>query len=50
MPIAQSADGVTHNFPEGTDPGVIDRVMKDYAHQHPPSSGFSRFMEGTAGA
>lgn len=32
MPItAQSADGVTHEFPDGTKPDVIDRVMKDYA-------------------
>ncbi|KGM35705.1 hypothetical protein [Inquilinus limosus] len=30
---AQSADGVTHEFPDGTDPSVIDRVMKQYAQQ-----------------
>jgi hypothetical protein len=34
MPKAQSADGVIHDFPEGIDPGVMDRVMKDYAAQH----------------
>src|SRR5438552_1275814 len=28
---AQSADGVIHEFPVGTDPRVIDRVMKNYA-------------------
>ena len=32
MPVqAQSADGVLHEFPDGTAPDVIDRVMKDYA-------------------
>ena len=31
MPRAQSADGVMHDFPDGTDQGVIDKVMKDYA-------------------
>lgn len=34
MPRAQSADGVIHEFPEGTAPAVIDRVMKDYARAH----------------
>lgn len=28
---AESADGVVHEFPDGTDRAVIDRVMKDYA-------------------
>lgn len=28
---AQSADGVIHEFPDGTDMAVVDRVMKDYA-------------------
>jgi len=28
---AVSADGVQHQFPDGTDPSVIDKVMKDYA-------------------
>jgi hypothetical protein len=32
---AQSADGVVHDFPDGTDPSVIDRVMKQYATQAP---------------
>jgi hypothetical protein len=27
----RSADGVLHNFPDGTDPAVISRAMKDYA-------------------
>jgi hypothetical protein len=35
MPRAQSADGVFHDFPEGTDPAVIDRVMRDYAKSRP---------------
>lgn len=30
---AQSADGVMHEFPDGTDPAVIDRAMKQYAQQ-----------------
>ena len=33
MPTAQSADGVLHDFPDGTDPAVIDRVMKQYAQE-----------------
>ena len=28
---AQAADGTIHEFPEGTDPSVVDRVMKAYA-------------------
>jgi hypothetical protein len=32
---AQSADGILHEFPAGTDPSVIDKVMKDY---HAPQS------------
>jgi hypothetical protein len=32
MPItAQSSDGVSHEFPDGTKPEVIDKVMKEYA-------------------
>lgn len=31
MPTAISADGKRHMFPEGTERGIIDRVMKDYA-------------------
>jgi hypothetical protein len=35
MPIrAQSADGVMHEFPDGTDRVVVDRVMKTYATQN----------------
>lgn len=30
---AISADGAVHEFPDGTDPAVIDRVMKTYAMQ-----------------
>ena len=34
MPIqAQSADGMLHEFPDGTDPSVVDGVMKSYAGQ-----------------
>ncbi len=34
MPIqAQSADGAIHEFPDGTEPGVIDNAMKQYASQ-----------------
>ena len=32
---AKSADGVVHEFPDGTADGVIDRVMKDYAKTMP---------------
>jgi hypothetical protein len=28
---AQAADGSVHVFPDGTDPSVVDKVMKDYA-------------------
>jgi hypothetical protein len=30
---AQSADGVMHEFPDGTDMAVVDRAMSDYAMQ-----------------
>lgn len=33
--VAQSADGTSHEFPDGTNPSVIDKVMKDYAQQIP---------------
>jgi hypothetical protein len=36
--IAQSADGVQHQFPDGTDPSVIDKVMKSYAQQNAPAN------------
>jgi hypothetical protein len=37
MPIqAKSADGLIHQFPDGTDGAVIDRVMKQYATQQTP--------------
>lgn len=36
MPRAQSADGIFHDFPDGTDPAVIDRVMKSYAQSSAP--------------
>src|SRR6185369_2441133 len=31
----QSADGVIHEFPDGTDPTVIDRAMKAYVAEKP---------------
>jgi hypothetical protein len=30
---AQSADGQIHEFPDGTDPAVVDRAMRTYAQQ-----------------
>lgn len=30
---AQSADGKIHEFPDGTDPSVVDRAMRTYAQQ-----------------
>ena len=37
MPItAQSSDGVSHEFPDGTDQAVIDKAMKGYAAQATP--------------
>lgn len=39
MPIrAQSADGQFHEFPDGTSPKVIDKVMLDYAKSSKPAS------------
>jgi hypothetical protein len=49
MPRAQSADGVIHDFPEGTDSAVIDRVMKDYATQ-PAPSGLSSYLRESLSA
>lgn len=41
---AQSADGATHEFPDGTDQGVIDGAMKSYAQKaesdRPEGGGF----------
>ena len=45
MPQAQSADGVIHDFPEGTDPGIMDRVMKQYATSNPQAKPPSSFGE-----
>src|SRR5215469_10331436 len=51
MPTAQSADGVLHQFPEGTDPAVIDRVMKQYqADQGVRQGGMSRYLGESAEA
>lgn len=33
---AQSADGVIHEFPDGTNSAIIDRVMKQYAESKSP--------------
>jgi hypothetical protein len=39
MPVtAQSADGVLHEFPDGTDQSVIDRAMKKYASESPEAN------------
>lgn len=39
MPIqAQSSDGQLHEFPDGTDKAVIDRVMKGYAQKNGPAA------------
>src|SRR5271166_3490523 len=35
---AQSADGTTHSFPDGTKPEVIDGVMKSYAQSKTPQA------------
>ena len=36
MPIrVQSADNAIHEFPDGTDQGVIDKAMKSYAQEKP---------------
>lgn len=38
MPIqTQTADGITHEFPDGTDRTVIDRAMKNYTTQKMPA-------------
>jgi hypothetical protein len=49
---AQSADGVIHEFPDGTDPAVIDRAMKAYvtAHANPSNPNSSQVGEGRAPA
>ena len=39
---AQSADGQLHEFPDGTDGAVIDRVMKEYAQSKMLGSGTGR--------
>lgn len=40
MPLkAESADGVTHEFPDGTDSAVIDKAMKSYAATAPKPAG-----------
>lgn len=39
MPIqAQSADGVTHEFPDDTKPEIVDKVMKEYAEKSKDNS------------
>ena len=34
----QSADGVTHEFPPGTAPEIVDKAMKSYAAEHQDKS------------
>src|ERR1700693_4008156 len=52
MPIAQSADGVLHEFPDGTEPGVIDNAMADYARSTfgPPEAESSTIGAAIRGA
>jgi hypothetical protein len=38
MITAQSADGVLHQFPDGTDPAVVDKAIKDYTTNAQPST------------
>jgi hypothetical protein len=39
MPIrAQAADGSIHEFPDGTDPTIVDKAMKTYADENKPLS------------
>lgn len=39
MPITtQSADGITHEFPDDTKPEVVDKVMKEYAEKRKDKS------------
>jgi len=42
----RSADGVLHQFPDGTDQGVIDSVMKQYAQQSASPAGGAAKGEG----
>lgn len=45
MPIrAQSADGVIHEFPDGTDPSVVDRAMKTYAQSAQPEQSTGEWL------
>lgn len=49
MPIqTQSADGILHEFPDGTAPEIVDKAMKDYVAQNTPkpSSMAERFGTG----
>lgn len=34
----QSADGMTHEFPAGTDQAIVDKAMKSYAQEHADKS------------
>ena len=47
MPQAQSADGVIHDFPEGIDPAVMDRAMKQYAQSKPQGAGAAPATAGS---
>src|SRR6266581_4860293 len=54
MPIeAQSADGVVHQFPDGTSDAVIDATMREYTQSGSPQvrsvkqlSGLQRYVVG----
>lgn len=47
---AQSADGVIHDFPAGTDMSVIDRVMKSYASDARADGGPAPAQPASSGA
>jgi hypothetical protein len=46
MPIqAQSADGNLHEFPDGTAPAVVDKVMREYALANAPKEPPNSFVD-----
>ena len=49
MPIAQAFDGTTHQFPDGTDPSVIDKVMADYTASVDQSKVGNSIIDPTTG-
>ena len=47
---AESADGTRHEFPDNTNPAVIDRTMKQYAQSMQPQQSFGQRAEAAATA